>query len=132
MALLVPNEGEVKILSVALGKDAAEALSLRLFTNDYTPVETSVTSSFTEATGNGYAAITVAASDWTVASGAPSTATAAVKTFTFTGALGAVYGYFVVGAISGKTYWAERFTATPITIQNNGDQIVVTLSIGLD
>ena len=26
MALLVPNEGEVKILSVALGKDAAEDL----------------------------------------------------------------------------------------------------------
>lgn len=132
MALLVPNEGEVQILNVALGKSTAENLTLKLFSNNYTPTETDTAASYTEVTGNGYAAQTVTAANWTVASGNPSTATAAAKTFSFTGAAGNVYGYYLVGATSAKVYWAERFTTGPIVIQNNGDQIIITLTFGMN
>lgn len=132
MALLVPNEGEVQILNVALGKSAAENLTLKLFSNNYTPTETDTSASYTEVTGYGYTAQTVTAANWTIAAGAPSTATAAAKTFSFTGAAGNVYGYYLVGATSAKVYWAERFTTAPIAIQNNGDQIIITLTFGLD
>ena len=131
MALLVPNEGEVKIISVALGKDAAEDLVLKLYTNDYTPVETSTGTDFTEVSGHGYTAKTLTASDWTVASGAPAIATATLQTFSFTSGV-SIYGCYVVGATSGVVYWAERFTITPRVIQYSGDELEVTPVYGLD
>ena len=131
MALVLTNEGEVKILSIAFGKDAQENLTLKLFTNNYTPVEASTASSFTEATGYGYAAASITASDWTLVAGDPTYATNIEKVFSFTGALGTVYGYYLIGATSGKVYWAEKFT-NAITIQNNGDQIRITPVFGLE
>jgi len=132
MALVVPNEGEVQILNVALGKAAAENLTLKLFSNNYTPTETDTPASFTEVSGYGYTAQTVTSANWTITAGAPSTAVSVAKTFSFTGAAGNVYGYYLVGATSAKVYWAERFGTAPIAVQNNGDQIIVTLNFGLD
>ena len=131
MTLVMPNEGEVAVLGAALKVSAPENLSLRLYTNDYTPVETSTASSFTEVSGSGYAPITITAPDWTLVAGDPTVATAAEKMWSFTGNPGNIYGYFVVGATSGKVYWAERFTNAPIIIQNIGDRIYIPLAIGL-
>lgn len=130
MALVVPNEGELQMLKQLLGAAAIETLQLKLYCNNYTPVAGSLASNFTEASGGGYAAKSLTASSWTYSGGNPTTASYPAQTFTFTGALTTnttVYGYYVVGATSGKCYWAELL-ATPFTPANNGDNIQLTLN----
>lgn len=133
MALLVPNGGEVIALSYLVGKTAStENLVLRLFTNNKTPAEADVVGDYTEATGNGYASITLTGASWSVTGGAPTTAAYAQQTFTFTGALGNVYGYYLTRATTGDLVYSERFSDGPYAIANNGDQIKVTPSITLE
>src|SRR5437867_6622616 len=67
MSLLVPDVGERKFLNVAINGVANEDLTLKLYKNNYTPVEGSVAGDFTEATFTGYAAVTLARGSWTVA-----------------------------------------------------------------
>lgn len=132
MALVVPNQGEQIALEAFVGKTAGQNLVLRLYTNDITPGETNTEATYTEASGNGYSAITLTAASWTVTPGAPTSATYAEQTFTFTGALGNVYGYYFTQVTSGKLVWAERFTGAPFNIANNGDQIKITPQITLE
>jgi hypothetical protein len=132
MALLVPNDGEVDALSYYVNKSAPQDLVLRLFTNNITPAETDTAATYTEASGGGYAAITLTGANWTVTAGNPSTAAYAQQVFTFTGALtgnAQVYGYFLTRAASGKLAHAERFSDGPYAIANNGDQIKITPQI---
>jgi hypothetical protein len=129
MALVFPNNGEGKALGNIVNKVTPENLSLRLYTSNTTPGETDTTATYTEASGSGYAAITLTGSSWTVSEGAPSDASYAQQTFTFSGALGNVYGYFVIGGTDGVIRWAERFSDGPYNIQNNGDQIKITPKI---
>jgi hypothetical protein len=131
MALLIPDEGEVKMLSLILDGATAENLTLKLYTNNKTPAEADTPAAYTVASGFGYADKTLTNGSWTVTPGDPSVALYAQQTWTFTGALGDVYGYYVVGAVSGVLYWAERFTTAPFDIQNNGDEIRVTPRITL-
>jgi hypothetical protein len=51
------------------------------------------------------------------------------QTWTFTGALGNVYGYYTTRASSGDLVYAERFTDGPYNIVNNGDQIKLAASL---
>jgi hypothetical protein len=133
MALLVPNNGEKIILEYLVNKvTAQEDLVLRLFTSNTTPGETDTASTYTEATGNGYSAITLTGASWTVSGTAPTEASYAEQTFTFTGALGNVYGYYMTRASTGDIVLAERFTTAPFNIQNNGDQIKITPKITCD
>lgn len=133
MALVVPNGGEVIALSYLVGKTAStEGLTLRLFTNNATPGETDTAATYTEATGNGYAAIGLTGSSWSVSAGAPSTASYAQQTFTFSGALGNVYGYYMTRTTTGDLVYAERFSDGPYAIANNGDQIKITPAITMD
>jgi hypothetical protein len=55
-----------------------------------------------------------------------------LQTFTFTGALGSIYGYFMTRATSGRIALAERFPSAPYAIVNNGDSIDLTPTITLD
>lgn len=130
MALVVPRSAEVKALTAWL----ATGKQLKLFTNNVTPGQTDVAATFTEAAGNGYAAKALTGGAWTMTEGvgAPSSAAYAQQIFTFTGALGNVYGYYVVETSDGTICWAERFTDGPYNIQNNGDQIKVTPAITQD
>ena len=129
MALVVPNQGEQLLLDAFTGKTAGQNLVLRLFTSNTTPAETDTEATYTEATGNGYAAITLTAANWTTTPGAPTNTAYAEQTFTFTGALGNVYGYYFTQVTSGKLVWAERFTSAPFNIANSGDQIKITPQI---
>jgi hypothetical protein len=54
------------------------------------------------------------------------------QVWTFTGALGNVYGYYITDAAETTLLWAERFTGAPFNVQNNGDTITVTLQLTLD
>lgn len=133
MTLLVPNNGEGDGLEYFVNKSAPQNLVLRLYTNNVTPAETDTAASYTEASGSGYSAITLTGTSWgSPTEGAPSSIAYAQQTFTFTGALGNVYGYFMTRATSGRIALAERFTDGPYNIANNGDQIKVTPQITLD
>ena len=131
MALLVPNVGEERCLKAILNHTAPQDLTLKLYTSNTTPAESDVAGTFTEASGFGYAAKSLTGASWTVTPGDPTVATYAEQTWTFTGALGNVYGYFIVQSVSGVLMWAERFTDGPYNVQNNGDQIRITPRIEL-
>ena len=133
MTLLVPNNGEGDALEYFVNRAAPQNLVLRLFTNNITPAETDVASSYTEASGSGYAAATLTGASWGAPSeGAPSSIAYPQQTFTFTGALGNVYGYYMTRATSGRIALAERFSDGPYNIANNGDQIKITPQITAD
>lgn len=124
--LTLPQNGEGDLLAYAVNKSAPQDLVLRLFTTNVTPGNTDTAATYTEAAGNGYAPITLTGANWTVTEGAPSEAAYPQQVFTFTGALGNVYGYYLTRATSGKIAWAERFSDGPYNIVNTGDQIKVT------
>lgn len=126
MSLVVPNAAEDLMLQNILNKTAPQDQRLKLYTNNITPAETDTEATFTEAAGSGYADVALTGASWTITPGNPTSAAAAQQIFTFTGALGNVYGYLVVQQTSGKILWSERFTNGPYNIQNNGDQIKVT------
>lgn len=132
MALLTPNQGEDLALKAFLNHTAPQNQELKLYTNNITPAETDVEGGYTEAAGNGYADIALTGSSWVLTPGAPTEAAYPQQTYTFTGALGNVYGYYVTQVTSGKLLWAERFSDGPYNIQNNGDQIKITPKITCD
>lgn len=133
MTLRIPNLGEDRILGMALGKYTQEAsLTLKLFSNNITPGETDTAGTFTEPTGTyGYSAKTLSNASWTITQGTPTLAAYAQQEWTFTGAQGNVYGYFIVGTTSGNLLWAERFSDGPYNVTANGDKIRVTPRITL-
>lgn len=134
MAGIMPNEGEMKALEHIVNKTAPENLVLRLFKNNYTPVDAATSADFTEADFTGYSAITLTGASWASAvSGNPSSIAYAQQTFTSSAGSQSqiVYGYYLQQTTSGKVIAAERFTGTPPTIQNNGDTIKVTPTITL-
>lgn len=130
MALVIVDNGESVALQLITNKaTTTRDLVLRLFTSNTTPAETDTAGTYTEASGNGYAAITLTGASWTVSGTAPTSIGYAQQTFTFTGALGDVYGYYLTRATDDDLIAAERFTGAPFNIANNGDQIKITLAI---
>ena len=116
-----------------MNRAAPENLVLRLYTSNTTPAEADTAGTYTEATGFGYAALTLTGASWGAPSeGAPSSIAYAQQTFTFTGALGNVYGYYLTRATSGRIAYSERFSDGPYNIANNGDQIKITPTITCD
>jgi hypothetical protein len=127
MALVFPDVGENIVLEALVNKTAPQNLVLRLYTSNTTPGESDTAGTYTEATGNGYSSITLTGASWGAASGG--SIAYAQQTFTFSGALGNVYGYYMTQASSGTLVYAERFTDGPYNIANNGDQIKITPTI---
>lgn len=131
MALLVPDVGEDRCLKAVLNHTPPQDLLIKLFTNNWTPTEADIAGTYNEASGFGYVAKTLTGSSWTISGTAPTAATYAQQTWTFTGALGQVFGYYVVQAISGVLMWAERFSDGPYPVNNNGDQVLIAPRIEL-
>ena len=127
MPLVFPDAGENIVLEALVNKTAPQNLVLRLYTSNTTPGESDTAGTYTEATGSGYSAITLTGASWGSASGG--SISYAQQTFTFTGALGNVYGYYMTQASSGTLVYAERFSDGPYNIANNGDQIKITPTI---
>lgn len=136
MAGVLADAGATILLKRAFNKvfaSGGDDCVVKLFTNNYTPLTTSVAGDFTEAAGGGYAAITLTAGSFTVStSSSPRTATYAQQTFTFTGALtgsAVIYGYFVVDE-DGVLLFAEKASST-FTPATSGDTYKVTPSFAL-
>lgn len=133
MALLVPDVGEVRLMSYAVNKLTPENQTLKLYQNNITPAEADVAGTYTEATFTGYVATTLTGANYTVATSVGVTTATYAPTQVFTSTANQttqlIYGYFVVGASSGILLWAERFTDGPYAVSVNGDTISVTVKI---
>ncbi len=135
MALTLSDIGADAILEAYFNNDwpTSKDLTLKLFATDVTPAQTDTASTYTEATGGGYADITITNGSWTVASANdPSDAVYAQQTFTFTGPLTTnlnIYGYYVVND-DGTLLWAERL-ASAFTPTTSGDTVKITLQFQL-
>jgi len=132
MPIVFANAGEVIALRNIVNNTAPQSLVLKLYTNNKTPAKTDVAADYTEASGYGYSAVTLTPANFTFTAGDPSSASYPQITFTFTGAAGYIYGYFVIQSSSGSLLFANRFTNAPIQIANAGDEIRITLSITLN
>lgn len=134
MTLLVPNVGENITLSYLTGKTTTvRNLIYNLFATNVTPAETDTAGSYTAAAGGGYSPITLTGASWTITNGAPTAATYAQQTWTFTGALTTnptIYGYYVTRVTDADLVLAETFSS--FTPANNGDQILLTPQITCD
>lgn len=135
MAIIIPDKGEELILNFILGKKSVPATqTLRLFKNDYVPVESTNLVDFVEATENGYAPITLNSSNWTVMTNSGVTsANHTEQVFTFSEAV-SVYGYYITVVADGnnQVLWAEKFTNAPFVLPANGGSIAITLRIAAD
>ena len=113
MPLVVPTEGEIQLLQKLLQLTAdTETYILHLYQNLYAPVPATTATNFTEANFTGYAAVTLNRTDWaTPTLNGSNIAQSQVAQQSWTcGATGnTIYGYYVMGATSGKVLWAEEF-----------------------
>ncbi len=116
MAMVIPTEGELellkKMIQVALSTD--ENYILHLYNNNVAPSSSSTSSTFTETAFTGYTAKTLTRASWatpTLVSGQGQT-TYAQQSFSCTGTGDTIYGYYVLGATSGKVLWAEQFSSS--------------------
>lgn len=123
--LVVPREGAATVLHVLLSHALTpEALMLKLFTNNLWPALTDTAESFQEADFFGYAPIRLEPARWMISADAPVSAPDTVaehrpQVFVPTArqlATHLLYGYYLVGAMSARCYWAERFTDGPYVI----------------
>lgn len=145
MALMVAREGDVQLLTDLLGGGTLENWLLCLFNSNITPAETDVAATYTahETAFTGYARKTltrsITGSTWsTPVSQAPSGSPAwssrtqvghsqygsSPQVFTCSGTGDTIYGYFVIGATSGKLIMAEAFSAS--RTMTNGDTLSIT------
>ena len=114
MLMVVTNDGKKNFLDLAtISGGDVEDWEVWLFKNNYTPVDGSVTANFTPADFPGFAEVIIPQGVW-----GPSVIVADVAesdshntpTFTCTGGGGQlVYGWFMKGNTTGKTYLAQRF-----------------------
>ena len=111
MSLVVPDTLEVEVLTTLL----TSALTMRLYSNNFTPAHDMGPASFTEVTGGGYVTKPLTFANWAITAGDPSQAVYnATQQWTFTGATGGpgtIYGYYVTRNSDSKIMWAERFPA---------------------
>lgn len=111
MGLIVPNAQELEVLQNRLNT----ALTLRLYSNNLTPIGTTLAAAFTEVTGGGYVNKPLTFANWTIVEGNPTQATYnATQEWTFTGVTGGpgtIYGYYVTRDSDSKLMWSERFPA---------------------
>jgi hypothetical protein len=132
MAVIFPNGSEQLIAEMIVNKTGAQNLTLRLFTNKYTPTELTTEANLVEASGFGYSSFALTAANWSIVLGNPSTFSYPLHTFTFTGALGNVYGYFITQTTSGKLFLVERFVDGPYQVASGLDTIDITPLFTLD
>lgn len=142
MTIVVSNEGEKVLLEAMVGKVAAGALKLKLFTNNVTPGQTDTTATYTEMGAvQGYAAKSLATASWNAGVAGAGTGTSLSnkasigypqQTFTADGTGGAqtVYGYFITDNAGTTLICAEKFSS-PQTYSTAGDTIKITPNLTL-
>lgn len=132
MPLVVPNEGERRLLEYIVNKTAPTNLVLHLYTNSVDlSTENWNAASLTEATGAGYSSVTLAGGNWTVSTTAGVSAAIYNSTVTFAFTVGQdVRGYYVTDT-SGNILWAEEFPGAPFSLPSTGGEITIRPQVQL-
>lgn len=128
--VVFPKSAAIGILHDMVGLTSPGALVLRLFVNDATPSGATAPGSLVEASGRGYAAITLDPDLWYSVAGRGVAAFYPEQTWTFTaGAAMTVYGYYVTNA-AGSLRWARRFEQ-PVVVPLTESTLPVSLVLEL-
>jgi hypothetical protein len=133
MALVVPDEGERRMLEYIVNKSSPTNLTLRLYTNNVDLSDEGFGSGdFSEPSGNGYFANSLQGSNWVVSttSGISVASYSIDLAFNFTAAVD-LYGYYITDS-SGTVMWAEEFPSPPFRMPSGGGQVVVRPQIQLN
>jgi hypothetical protein len=133
MTLLMPSVGEAAALGCAFRDTSPEALILKVFSNNHTPIAGDTAAAYTEVgAGLGYTAFTLTRAGFS----APVVATPSYiqygtpQVINWSGTA-TVYGYYLVGASSTTIYWAEVLYPGG-QVFNNGDSLTITPKISLN
>lgn len=132
--LIIPNAGKIWWATWAIQSTSTpENLTLRLFTNDFTPSSSSTSTSFTECTMTGYSAVTLSRSSWgtpAIVNGAAVSTYGGSISFSCTGGSGATcYGWYVLGGTHTTTcMMASRFDLP--FVFTSGTTLNLTLTFG--
>jgi len=124
------NQGLLEKVKEYLAVQAVAALTVKLYVNDFTPDNTSLSGQFQECTLPGYATIGLTPANWTIsATGGMATATYPTLTWNFTNNAGGVtvYGYYVIDTKTGTCHFSERF-ATPFAVPAAGGALTLQLN----
>jgi hypothetical protein len=134
MALVVPDQGEVKLLEYIVNKSAPSDLVLHLYVDDVDlSVEDFTVSSFTESTAAGYASANLVGANWDVSTTEGITAAVYDTSIAFSFTEGdSVYGYYVTNSSSTLVLWAERFPGAPFNLPSGGGEISVRPQLQLN
>lgn len=131
MALIVPDVGEVALLDV-LTASWGNTLVMKLFQNNYTPVDGTELTDLTEADFDGYSPIVL--TGWTAAATVGGKAQSEALEVEFEhdgGATGnTVYGYWVEDQ-AGFLLWVERDPNGPVTMDNASHRYRITPKLTL-
>lgn len=130
MSIVFTNAGRTLSASYTVNKTTTtEPLTLRLYSNDYTPNPDSESENFTEVTsGGGYLPYVLDGEDWSISDGS---ASYPQQQWLFVASKGNIYGYYVTLA-NGDVIFAEKFSNGPYNIASNGDiiRVNITFTIG--
>ena len=134
MTIKIPNEGELELLDKAIHDvlSVNENFILKLYKNNYTPVDASTATDFTVADFTNYVDKTLHRANFSAATtvgGKASTTYDTAQSWTCGTTGNTIYGYYVVGNNSGKVCWAEKFDTARIL--NSGDIFSITPSLTL-
>ena len=145
MAMLIPNDGEPQLLNDLLAGGSLENWKCKLFQSNTTPSETDVSGTYTEASFTGYTTggqtltRTLSGATWSTPSETGSTLEASDAKATYGGGTPiswsatssqTVYGYFFVGATSGKLIATERFASSVGLVNGTTLNLTPVLELG--
>lgn len=133
MTLVVPDEGEARLLEYIVNKAAPSDLVIHLYVDDVDlSSEDFNTGSFTESTAAGYSAVTLSGADWDIdtTSGVTAAVYSTSVVFSFTEG-DSIYGYYVTNS-SDEMLWAERFPGAPFNLPSGGGEISVRPQLQLN
>jgi hypothetical protein len=121
MALVVPNESEIRLLEYMLNATPSTDQVLHLFRNDVTPSESTTIGDLAEVTAAGYSALTLTPTEWTITTDGDGAAYAQQPTKEFTlSAAETIYGYYVTNAANTMLLWLQRAEFAPAAFGGAG------------
>lgn len=133
MALVVPDLGEIQMLEGVRYFFVNNGIHLKLYKNNYTPVDGSTLASFTEADFSGYAQDVPSFGAVTTIGNKAAMQDSMSRVFTHNGGGtgNTIYGYYVIWDTGPEICFAERFPA-PISMAALGNTISILLHFTLN
>ncbi len=116
--VVYPSNGLITVLQALANTN----MNIRIFTNNYTPVDASVKTSFTEATFAGYSAnfpLTLTGANWVSLGVSGGVGTLAYPTITVTNSSAGtvtVYGWYILDSTNTYVIAAGLFDGAPVSI----------------